>query len=311
MTRPLFTLTRAQGANQAVVDGDIVPDGYRLDIAAEPVLVNGFRKMVRQMAYDVSEMAITTYVTARECGAPFSALPVFLVRGFHHGAIQVRADATVTDAGDLGGRRVGVNRGYTVTTGLWARAVLGSELGLDLDSVTWVRSGDEHVASYQPPANVITAAGADLGQMLLDGELDAVVGAAIDHPNVVPLIPDPVGAATAALRERGFYPINHLIVVKDTVLDEHPDVAVALFDAFAAAKRRYVSALAAGSITTASDKTYARVMAETGADPLPYGVMANRAMLEELIQHACRQRVLSRPVDVDTLFAPASLALAG
>ncbi|MBF8185481.1 ABC transporter substrate-binding protein [Nonomuraea sp. K274] len=306
------TLTRAQGNNRAVIDGSVVPQGFPLEFAQEAALVQGFRKMVRNLAYDVSEMALTTYLCAREHGVRFSALPVFLVRGFHHGAILVRRDGTITGAKQLAGRRVGVNRGYTVTTGVWGRAILGTEGGLDLDSVTWVRSGDEHVADYRQPANVVSApSGRTLIDLLKAGELDAVIGVDTDDPDVTPLIANPGKAGFAALRERGLYPINHLVVVKDDVLAAEPGIAAAVFEAFAESKRRYVERLRSGTVENASDRMYARVLAETGADPLPYGLEPNRAVLEELMGHAVRQHILAAPVRLEDLFAPSTLDLAG
>jgi len=313
MAEHLLTVTRTQGNNRALKEGEVVPAGYPLVFEEVPVLVDGFRRMVRELAYDVSEMALTTYLTAREHGVRFTALPVFLVRGFHHGAILVRQGSGITEPADLAGKRVGVNRGYTVTTGVWARAILALEHGLDLDSVTWVLSGDEHVESYRPPANVVPAGpGKKLGEMLLAGELDAVVNAKIDHPDVVPLIPEPEEAGYAALRERGLYPINHLVVVKDEILAAHPDAAKAIFDAFAESKRRYVEQLRAGTGDTTDDRMYRRVMAETGlSDPLPYGIEPNRAVLELLIEQAVAQHILTRPVGVESIFAPATRELVG
>lgn len=313
MAEHLLTVTRTQGNNRALKQGEVAPAGYPLVFEEVPVLVDGFRRMVRELAYDVSEMALTTYLTAREHGVRFTALPVFLVRGFHHGAILVTKDSGITEPAQLAGRRVGVNRGYTVTTGVWARAIMALEHGLDLDSVTWVLSGDEHVESYRPPANVVPAGpGKKLGEMLLAGELDAVVNAKVDHPDVVPLIPEPEEAGYAALREHGLYPINHLVVVKDEVLEAHPDAAKAVFDAFAESKRRYVDRLRAGAVETADDRMYARVMDETGLDdPLPYGIEPNRAVLELLVEQAAAQHILRRPVDVESIFAPATRDLVG
>ncbi len=275
--RVLTTVTRTQGANQALKDGTVTPAGFSLRFEEIPVLVKGFRRMVRDLEFDVSEMALTTYLTAREHGVEFTALPIFLVRGFHHGAIRYNVRSSIREPQDLEGRRVGVNRGYTVTTGVWARGILASEYGVDLDKVTWVLSGDEHVASYVPPANVEPAGpGADLGEMLIRGELDAVVGVDVEHPDVAPLIPEPEEAALTALRERSFYPINHLIVVKNEVLQRYPDVTSAVFDAFTEAKQRYVARLRDGDVSTDADRMYAQVLQTTGADPLPYGVEPNR-----------------------------------
>jgi 4,5-dihydroxyphthalate decarboxylase len=299
MSEPvLTTVTRTQGANQALKDGTVTPAGFSLEFEEIPVLVKGFRRMVRSLEFDVSEMALTTYLTAREHGVAFTALPIFLVRGFHHGAIRYNTRSGIRDPKDLEGRRVGVNRGYTVTTGVWARGILASEYDVDLGRVTWVLSGDEHVASYVPPANVQPAEG-DLAEMLINGEIDAVIGVDVDHPDVAPLIPDPEEAAIRALRDRAFYPINHLVVIKDEVLQRYPQVASAVFDAFTEAKRRYVAQLRDGSVT---DRVYSRVLQTTGADPLPYGVEPNRAMLERLMEYARDQRILTRPVDIDQMF---------
>jgi 4,5-dihydroxyphthalate decarboxylase len=300
MSEPvLTTMTRTQGANQALKDGTVTPAGFSLKFEEIPVLVKGFRRMVRSLEFDVSEMALTTYLTAREHGVAFTALPIFLVRGFHHGAIRYHTRSGIRDPKDLEGRRVGVNRGYTVTTGVWARGILATEYGVDLGRVTWVLSGDEHVESYVPPANVEPADG-DLVDLLIRGKIDAVIGVDVDHPDVAPLIPDPEEAAIRALRERAFYPINHLVVVKDSVLQRYPEVAHAVFDAFTEAKQRYVAQLRDGSAT---DRVYSRVLQTTGADPLPYGIEPNRAMLEQLMEYAMAQRILTRPVDLDELFA--------
>jgi len=307
--RPLSILTRPQGANRALIDGSIAPAGYALEVVDEPVLVKGFRKMVRGLEYDVAEMALTTYLTAKEHGVAFTALPLFIVRDFHHAATQVRRDGPIVRAADLAGRRVGVNRGYTVTTGVWGRAAL-AEAGLDLGSVTWVLSGDEHVATYAPPANVVSAPeGRSLEEMLLAGDLDAVVGAGIDHPDVVPLLP--VEAGWDALRASGVFPINHLVVVRDDLLAEEPGLAPALFNAFTAAKAEYVGALRAGEVATAQDRTLATVLEITGGDPLPYGLEPNRAVLQTLLGHARVQQILTRDVRLEDVFAASTLDLVG
>lgn len=303
----LRIVSRTQGNNAALKDGTVRPRRCELAFEEVPVLVHAFRRMVRELAYDVSEMALTTYLCAREHGVPVTALPIFLVRGLHHDKIVHNTTCGVAGPKDLEGRRVGVHRGYTVTTGVWARAILQEEHGVDLRRVTWVRSGDEHVAAYEPPDNVVALEGdVDLPELVAGGDLPAAVNAAIDHPDVAPLIPHPEEAADAALRDRGFYPINHLVVVRDDVLAAHPEVAVDLFEAFAAAKDRYVERLRAGAIDepTASDRMHTRVLQVTGRDPLPYGIAPNRVMLEQLVGHALDQGILRQPVGVEDVFAP-------
>ncbi|WP_164206869.1 ABC transporter substrate-binding protein [[Micrococcus luteus] ATCC 49442] len=315
MSVQLSALSRSQGNNSRVKDGTVVPEGYSLDFEEVPVLVQGFRRMVRELAFDVSEIALSTYLTAREHGVKFTALPIFLVRGFHHNAIVVRRDSGITDPGQLVGKRVGVNRGYTVTTGVWARAIMSNQYGLDLDSVTWVLSGDEHVEAYTPPSNVISApAGKTLEQMVLDGELEAAIGVKSDSPDIVPLIPNANDVALTALRTSGFYPINHLVVIKDEVLGAHPDAAVAVFEAFAESKRQYVADLKAGAIAEpdSADRLHLKVLEATGwDDPLPYGIEPNRAVLADLIEQASKQRILTKTVKVEELFAESVRGLVG
>lgn len=312
MAAPLTIVTRTQGNNLALKDGTVRPAGVDLEFVEVPVLVQAFRRMVRALEFDVCEMALTTYLCAREHGVRFTALPIFLVRAFHHGAIRRCADADIREPRDLEGKRVGVNRGYTVTTGVWARGVLDREYGLDLDRVTWVLSGDEHVAGYRPPPNVTRMPeGSSLDELLLAGELAATVGAGSEDARIVPLIDDAERVGFAALRRDGHYPINHLIVVKDSVLAGRPAVAEELFAAFAAAKDRYVERLRDGVLESPADRTYRAVMDITGADPLPYGIEPNRAMLEELVEHAVRQHILTERPVLERLFAPATRELVG
>jgi ABC-type nitrate/sulfonate/bicarbonate transport system substrate-binding protein len=312
MTEPrLTTLTRTQGANAALKAGTIAPEHAALDFVEVSPLPRGFRRMVRDLEFDVAELAVTTYLVAKAHGVRITALPVFLVRGFHHEAIQIAAGSGVRPE-DLPGRRVGVHRGYTVTTGVWARGVLAEEYGVDLDAVRWALSGDEHVREYVPPANV-AAAGGELAELLAAGELAAVIGAGLTGPEVAPLIPDARETGVRALRRDGFHPVNHLVVVRDELLEAHPGLAEDLFDAFARAKREYVEALRTATITDPSptDRLNARVAEVTGADPLPYGIDPNRAVLERLLDHALAQHILDVRPDLDALFAEGTRDLVG
>ncbi|HEX9783637.1 MAG TPA: ABC transporter substrate-binding protein [Opitutaceae bacterium] len=301
----LKTVTRTQGNNRALKDGTVKPRTFQFDFLEVDPLIDAFRRMVRQLEFDITEMAITTYICARAHGKRMTALPIFIVRAFHHGAILYNTKAGIQKPKDLEGRRVGVNRGYTVTTGVWARGALQQEHGVDLSKITWVLSGDEHVAEYRPPSNVVPIEkGKKMADMLASGELAAAIGIEVDHPDVTPLIPNALEAGLTALRNRGHYPINHTVVVKDDLLTAHPDLAPEVFNAFAEAKRLYVQRLKSGKIEkpTAVDEVHRRVMEITG-DPLPYGIAPNRKVLEELIQHALAQGIITRPVTVEELFA--------
>jgi len=298
---------------QALKDGSVVPRTFTFDFEEVPAIIKAFRRMVRGLEFDISEMAITTYLTAKAHGKRFTAVPVFPMRAFHHGAILYNTKSDVRTPKDLEGRKVGVNRGYTVTTGLWARSILQHEYGVDLKKITWVLSGDEHVAEYRPPANVVPIAeGRTLEEMLLSGELAAANGVQIDSPDIKPLIANAKEAGLDGLRKGGLYPINHTVVVKDDLLAAHPGLAADLFDAFVRAKRIYVDRLRSGVIAepTAADKTFASVM-EISGDPLPYGIAPNRREIEAVIQYSVEQGILAKPFAVEDVFAKGTLDLVG
>lgn len=297
----------------ALKDGTVTPRTFQFDFVEVARIIQAFRRMVRGLDFDISEMAITTYLCARAHGKAFTAVPVFPMRAFHHGAILYNTRSGVRTPKDLEGRRVGVNRGYTVTTGLWARSILQHEYGVDLNRVTWVLSGDEHVAEWQPPANVVPIeAGQTIEAQLASGELAAAIGVPVDAPDVEPLIPDAGAAGLRALREQGLFPINHTIVVRNDVLEAHPGLARDLFDACAEAKRLYVERLSSGAIAepSASDETFRRVMEITG-DPLPYGIEPNRRVLEAVVRYSVEQGILREAPSVDELFARGTADLAG
>jgi len=313
--RPLRTITGLKGSTAALKSGAVKLEGFELEFefANLPQIIQAFRRMVRSLEFDVCEMALTTYLCAREHGVRFTALPIFLVRAFHHGAIVHDVRRPIDDPRRLEGCRVGVGRGFTVTTGVWARSVLQDEYGVDLSRVTWVLSGDEHVQSYVPPDNVEPiAVGQTIEALLLSGELAAAVNVATKDPAIQPLIPDALEAGVAAFSNRGHYPINHCIVVRDDVLEANPGLGRALFDSFVASKQRYLESLADGKIDEPddSDRLYERIRG-LGTDPLPYGIAPNRPVLEELVRHAMTQKILSRPVEVEALFAPETHDLVG
>ena len=307
----LKTALVTRGPTVALKDGTVTPRSFAFDFEEVPVIIKAFRRMVRGLEFDISEMAITTYLCARAYGKAFTAIPVFPMRALHHGAILVNVDAGIRVPKDLEGKRVGVNRGYTVTTGVWARGILQHQYGVDLDRITWVLSGDEHVAEYRPPANVVPLEGAtSMEDLLVSGGIPAAIGVTVDSPQVRPLLDNAEALGFDALRQHGLYPINHTVVIKNDLLAAHPELARDVFAAFADAKRRYTERLAAGDIQNpaAEDRFFGRVMQMTG-EPLPYGVEPNRRMLEWIIRHAVEQRILPGAVTPEELFPRETLAL--
>jgi 4,5-dihydroxyphthalate decarboxylase len=307
----LNTALVTRGHTQALKDGSITPRTAALAFEEVPQIIQAFRRMVRGLEFDVSEMAMTTYITAKAHGKRFTAIPVFPMRAFHHGAIVYNVKSGIEGPKDLEGRRVGVNRGFTVTTGVWARGILQHQYGVDLERITWVLSGDEHVAEWKPPPHVVPLEpGKKMEELLLSGEIPAAIGVQVDSPDIEPLIPDAKEAGLALLRERGIWPINHTVVIRDELLHAHRELAADLFHAFAASKRPYLRRLADGTIDQPSkdDDVFKRVMEVIG-DPLPYGVAPNRRMLETVMQYAVEQGIIARPIAIEELFPASTHAL--
>ncbi len=161
----LKTVFRLLGHTEALKDGSVRPYPFEIEYIDVPVLIQAFRRMVRDVEFDVCELAFTTYMCAKAHGKPFTAIPIFPARVFHHGAILYNTKSGIQTPKDLEGRIVGVSRGYTVTTGVWARSILQHEYGVDLKKITWLLSGDEHVQEFRPPNNVI---GIEKGKKLED-----------------------------------------------------------------------------------------------------------------------------------------------
>jgi 4,5-dihydroxyphthalate decarboxylase len=299
----LKTAIGTYGHTQAIKSGEIAPSGNTLDQVEVTPIINAFRRMCRQQEFDVSEMAITTYLCAKANNLPFTALPVFLVRAFHNGAVQINPGAGVTSPKDLEGKKVGV-RAWTVTTGVWAKDILQNEFGVDLEKVDWVIVDEEHVQQYQPPPNVTTQAGANLGEMLAAGDLAAAIGIPrVDSPNVKPLVDNAGAASSEWYKKTGVYPINHTLVVKDELLEANPSLAKDIYDVFKAARDQYVASLA--DSTAEEDAAMKRTAAMVG-DPLPYGIEPNRKAMEAIIAAASSQHILTSPTNVEDVFVKGS-----
>jgi 4,5-dihydroxyphthalate decarboxylase len=309
----LKTTLVTRGHTRALKDGSVKPRTAELAFEEVPQIIQAFRRMVRGLEFDVSEMAMTTYITARAHGKRFTAIPVFPMRAFHHGAVVYNTKSGIQGPKDLEGRKVGVNRGFTVTTGVWARGILRHQYGVDLKRITWVLSGDEHVAEWKPPSHVVPLEpGKKMEELLVSGEIPAAIGVQVDSPDIKPLIPNATEAGLALLRERGVWPINHTVVIRDELLSAHRELAADLFHAFAEAKRPYLRLLADGDIAQPSkdDEVFRRVMEVIG-DPLPYGVAPNRRMLETVMQYAVEQGIIARPIAIEELFPVSTLGLTG
>jgi 4,5-dihydroxyphthalate decarboxylase len=307
------------GHTAALKDGGVPIKGVAANFIEVAPIIGAFRRMVRELEFDVCEMAPTTYMIARTRGAPYIALPIFVMRRFHHAGFVVRPDSGIKAPKDLEGKKVGV-RAYSVTTGVWTRGIFINEYGLDASKVTWVVDDEEHVATLKLPPNVVHAPpGKSLAAMMASGELQAgftgPAGIGRAGPptgnwesggQTAPVYPELIADAAKVeanwYRTTGIYPIHGTIVVKDAVLAEHPGVARALFDAFTAAKQPYLDRLKAGIGSAPEDVRY-RSFAPLMSDPLPYGLKANTASIEALITYAVQQQLIPRRPAVSDVFA--------
>jgi 4,5-dihydroxyphthalate decarboxylase len=306
----LKTVIGNYGNTKALKDGTIDVPGVTFDFVEIFPVYKAFQSMARNLEFDVSEMAFTTYMLAKSFNKQLTALPIVLVRIFHHGTILCNVKSGIREPRDLEGRRVGI-RSYAQTGPTWSRGILQNEYGVDLDKVTWVTFEGSHVAEYQDPQNTVRAPeGKKLEEMLITGEIDAAISPyALDSPEVKPLFTSPADVEAAWFKKTGIYPINHIVVVKSELAARHPWVVGELFKAFTAAKELYLERLAASGPSTADDHQKLLLKAIVGGDPLPYGVQANRRAVETLAQYAFQQKMLPTQYRVEELFDPLVMAL--
>ena len=299
------------GLTQSLKEGSVRSDRLQLEFIQVDPITAAMRRMVRSLEFDVCEMAFTTYLCAKALGKPITAIPVFLTRNFHHWAAFYNVKSGIKGPKDLEGRRVGVNRGYTVTTGVWVRGILQTEYGVDLEKITWVATDDEHVAEFRAPRNVdYSHRGKPIAQLLLSGEIDAAVGdVRADSPDIRPLIPDARNAGFAYFRKTGIYPINHAVAIRNSLLEAEPWVAEELFNVFKAAKKNYLARLDAGKNLSPADETAVALGGVVGGDPFPFGVAANRKALEAIVRFAVDQHAIPGKFSPEELFAPGTLKL--
>jgi 4,5-dihydroxyphthalate decarboxylase len=301
----------------AVRNGSIPIEGVEPEFITVVPQIGAYRRMVRELEFDVCEVAPTTTIIARAYGVQFLALPIFLTRRFHHSGLLVRPDARIRRPQDLEGRKVGV-RAYSVTTGVWTRGILIDEFGLDSSKVTWVVDDEEHVTQLRLPSNVAHApAGRSLADMMAAGELAAGFEAnagigrsgspsggnwkveAADYPE---LFPNATELESDWFARTGIYPMHGTVVVKEAVLAQHPWVARSLFDAFTAAKDKWLAELERGEARTPADLKYSKLREIVGRDPLPYGMGANIRTIEALEDTAYKQGLIPRRMPIRDLF---------
>jgi 4,5-dihydroxyphthalate decarboxylase len=220
MSLRLRTLLGDHPCTAALKSGAIKSDLVEFDFVDYSPTNKGFKPMVREQAFDVSEMAIVTYLMAKSVGKPMVLLPDVVVARFQHGYALYNARRGTLKPADLNGKRVGI-RSFTTTTGAWLRGILANDYGVDLNSIDWVTFEDAHVAEFVDTTKRAPA-GKQIIQMLLDGELDAVLGEKSEHTDLRPLFAETAAEERAWFAKHGIVPINHMVVVKQSLSETHP-----------------------------------------------------------------------------------------
>ncbi|PLR86235.1 4,5-dihydroxyphthalate decarboxylase [Bacillus sp. V33-4] len=300
-------------------DGTIQPKGINLNWLNMPV-EETFWRMMRHQEFDVSELSLSSYLIAKDRGTHnFTAIPVFVSRFFRHSGIYINANSGIEKPEDLRGKRVGIPE-YQLTACLWIRGILKSEYGVDSYEMNWYTGGEEapgrveKVAIKLPEEIKIRPIGAKqtLNEMIESGEIDALIAPRAPScflngsPNVRRLFPDYVSVEKEYYKKTGIFPIMHVVVIKDEILERHPWVAYNLYKSFTEAKNLVYEGLAQ---TAASKTTLPWLVSEVektkelmGNDFWPYGIEKNRKTIDTAVRYSLEQGMIHKQLEIEDLF---------
>ena len=272
----LKTLLGEYPVTRALKDGRVRSALLELDIADVKVPHTAFKRVVRDLEFDVAELALVTFLVAKAHGKPLTLLPAVMFGRFQHPYLLSTSGITPRD---LEGKRVAI-RSSTVTTVAWIRGILADDHGVDLERVQWVTFEDAHVAEFRdPPGTQRAAAGKTPLAMLLAGEVDAAVLSdplPVD-PRLKSVIPDPAAAAADWHRRKGALQVNHMVVVRQGM---EPGLIQEVYRLL----------------------TESRKLGAEHSETCPFGLEANRSNLEVAIDYVHRQKLIPRRYAVDELF---------
>lgn len=281
----------------AILDGDVGLDGAALEPVAARSMDANSRAML-ELTYDVAEMSFATYVRARVTEhMPLVALPVFTGRRFVQPLVSCAPEAGIRAPGDLPGKRVGMPQ-FWMTSSVWHRGVLESHYRVDASSVQWFTTAPERIAGL-PTTAFQRVDGARPAELLQAGRVDCVMSPkAVRDPETptVPLFPDVVAEQRDYFLKTGVFPIMHLVVVRESLLDECSGFEQELVDLFHRAK----AAVPQEAPVAGMDEEEARRV--FGSEPWPYGISANSSSLEAFLGYAVDQGLIEKPVSPADVF---------
>jgi 4,5-dihydroxyphthalate decarboxylase len=273
-------------------------------------------RMLRHQEFDVCELSLVSYLVAREAGLPFTAIPVFPHRRFRHRFAVKRTGCGIEKPADLNGRRVGLDT-LQNSAGLWMRGILQDDYGVDLKSIEWWCQEEEDVAFQPAPWLKVKRVrqGQDIDKMLLAGELDGAIypdtlpSIRSGHPGVGLLFPDPRQAEIEHFRKSGLFPIMHTVVIRNSILERHPWVAVNVMQAFQQSKEMCYARLRNPRNTSLAwiDDALREQESVLGKDGWPYGLRDNVKALEAAIRYTHDHGMIRNKPKAEELFFPASL----
>jgi 4,5-dihydroxyphthalate decarboxylase len=290
----LRTVLEAPPLATLLKQGNLTSPGVRLDFAKVAPVHKAFAPMVRQQAYDLSELAIVSCLQAVAYDRPIVMLPIVVASRFQRGCLIAHRSRGVPAPEELAGKRIGV-RSYTQTTGMWVRAHLKEDYGLSTPSIRWFTRDPAHVEEYHDPAFVAHMSGSEaLADMLRAGELDAVI-LGNDLPGgdeFVPVIPDASARDLTWWLQHRFMPINHMMVASRDLARDNPE---ALKEACRLLKSAHeLTAVPKGK-----------------PSPVLFGFTALREPLRWIVDACMEQGLLPRRLGFDQVFGPAERILGG
>ena len=334
-----LTLSFVTGPNERVtplIQGTVVPEGVEL----VPTLSDPSETFWRQLRFgefEISEMSLSSYLIARSRGMDMMAIPVFPSRRFMHTQISYNTDSGVREPADLVGKRIGVGE-YQQTAALWNRGILEHDFGVSQYKVHWFMERSDELShggatGFKPPDGISferIPPDKSLASMLVANEIDAApVHRAFrkdsniidrstqirardgDWSKVKLLFPDRIAEGTRFFKQHGYIPANHAYIIRGDIYRQYPWLAFNLYKAFVAAKELVRDNLA-DSIPTAlvfGSEYLAQTRSIFGEDPYPYGIRANRDMLETIIDYSYEQGLTKEKQKIEDLFAPSTLEL--
>lgn len=306
----MVDLSGADYEHTMALDG--IRHGVEIRYTARPVM-EIFRRMIAERAFEACEFSLSNYILLKDLGADWlSAIPIFPNRSFRQNTLFVRRDSELVEPAQLRGKKIGVED-YSMTAAVWVRGFLNEEYGVHWRELNWCCDASQR--RFAAPAEVkITPVASDLENMLLEGELDAIMSFGPRDERLPPdqrrlrrLIANVEVVEREYLQRTGIYPINHCVVIRKDILDRIPDSPQCLFEAYANSKASAYRRKLGATLVPWGKRHWTDVFDLFGGDPLPYGLTGpNRKVVGKLAEYLHEQQLIAKVPEIDGLFVSES-----